>query len=231
MKKILVLVGIIVLFAAIPVFADDFNKTIEEEQNIQNHISEIGYKILNTNKIDVRMVFAYNKKDKLIKGFPALTKRQIVLYEKNIKYAQTDDETAALLAREICKTAESYTGEIKGAIGAIQTTLAPKKFEIFFDKRAVDFVVTAGYNPLGMITYINKAYPQKRFDRFGHTNLTSKRLANIYEYIYFKYPYFLANNEYIENEYYQNFLLTSQENRKKLRNKIKNNSKEIIKYE
>ncbi len=231
MKKTAVIAAASLLMTAVPAFAQDYNAVISKDMNIQNQISEIGFKLLNSNQIDVRMVFAYNKKDKLIKGEPALTKRQIVLYQDAIKYAGNEDEIAALLAREICKTAESYTGQFKGLIGGAQTILAPKKFEIFFDKRGVDFMVRAGYNPLGMITYINKAFPQKRFDRFGRTNLTSKRLANIYEYIYVKYPVFLAENEYIDNNSYQNFLLNSQDNRRKLAEKIKNNSKEIIKYE
>ena len=51
------------------------------------------------------------------------------------------------------------------------------------------------------------------------------------EYIYTKYPYYLANNTYINNEFYQRFLLTSQNNRRLLQEKIKNNSKENLKYE
>ncbi len=231
MKKLVLVLLTLLAFSAQNVFAEDYNAVITKDRNIQNQISEIGFKLLNSNQIDVRMVFAYNKKDKLIKGYPELTKRQIVLYKDTIQYTNTEDEIAALLAREICKVAESYTGQFRGMIGGAQTKLAPKKFEIFFDKRAVDFMVKAGYNPLGLITYINKAFPQKRFDKFARTNLTSKRLANIYEYIYTKYPVFIENNEYINNYYYQNFLLTSQNNRKKLAEKIKNHSKEIIKYE
>ncbi len=231
MKKRVVLLSFAAIFSVVSAQAGDFSQTIVKERNIQNHINEVGFRILNANQIDVRMIFAYNKKDKLIKGEPALLKRKIVLYENTIKQTGNDDEIAALLSREICKTAESYTGEFKGIVGGAQTKLAPKKFEIFFDKRGVDFMVKAGYNPLGMITYLNKTYPQKRTDRFSRTNLTSKRLANIYEYIYVKYPFFLANNSYAENQYYQNFLLTSQENRRKLQQKIKSNSKEIIKYE
>ena len=51
----------------------------------------------------------------------------------------------------------------------------------------------------------------------------------VYEYIYEKYPSFLANNCYADNIYYQNFLLTSENNRKKLAEKIKTNSKDIKK--
>ena len=82
-------------------------------------------------------------------------------------------------------------------------------------------MVNAGYNPLGLITFIHKAYPQRRFDRFACSNLTSKRLAIIYEYIFVKYPQYLVNNVYLSNPVYQNFLLTSVDNRLKLEQKIR----------
>jgi hypothetical protein len=107
----------------------------------------------------------------------------------------------------------------------------PKKFEIVADKRAVDYMVTAGYNPVGLITFIQKTSPQARQDFISHKNLTSKRLAIIYEYIFTKYPYYLLHNPYINSEAYQNFLLTSYKNRKMLEEKIMTGSKKAIKYE
>ena len=59
-------------------------------------------------------------------------------------------------------------------------------------------MVKAGYNPLGLITYIHKTVPQARQDKISSNNLTSKRLANIYEKIYMQYPSFLVNNTYIK---------------------------------
>lgn len=206
-------------------------ETILKDMEIQNRISNIGFKILNANKIDVRMVFVYKKDSPKIKAEPALTSRQIIVYGDSIQFASDDNEIAAFLAREICKGAESYSGQMKGFVGSAQIKCAPKKYELLFDKRAVDFMVKAGYNPLALITFINKSFEQKRFDKFSNHNLTSKRLANIYEYIYFQYPYFLVNNEYIENESYQHFLLSSIENRRKLQEKIKTGSKEKVDYE
>ncbi len=198
---------------------------------VQKQISDIGFKILNSNKIELRMIFVYNSKNDLVKLEPGLTKRQIVVYDKNLKFASDDAEIAAFLAREICKSSESYHGVFKGMLTSVQIKCAPKKYEIFFDKLAVDLMVNAGYNPIALIIYMNKAYPQKRYDKIARANLTSKRLANVYEYIYTKYPYFLKNNEYLENEAYQNFLLTSIENRKKLAEKIKSGSKKAVNYE
>lgn len=239
MKKILVLLFMLVLFIGNEAFSKEETTTTQkasktplvEDLRIQNHIDEIGFKILNANKIDVRMVFVYDKETSILNIEPTLRKRQIIAYDKLIKHASSEAELAAFLSREICKGAESHTGMWNGFLNSLQIKAAPKKYELFQDKRGVDFMVTAGYNPLAMITYINKAYPQKRQDKISRSNLTSKRLAHIYEYIYTKYPIYLQNNEYIENYYYQNFLLTSQENRKKLHDKIKSGSKKRVKYE
>lgn len=231
MKKILILLFVFFIFVCSKANSIENPTEIIDDIKLQKHINDIGFKITNANKIDVRMIFVYDKKSKLIEIDPTLLKREIIVYDKYVQFASDDAELAAFLSREICKGAESHTGLWKGFLNSVQIKAAPKKYELFLDKRAVDFMVTAGYNPLAIITYMNKAYPQKRYDKVSRSNLTSKRLANIYEYIYTKYPIYLKNNEYIENESYQNFLLTSQENRKKLHEKIKSGSKKKVKYE
>lgn len=235
-KKILV--GLLTLVSIqIISFAEDTasksEQQIAQEQSIQSRINDIGSKLLNANKIDKRIIFVYDEqaKDTFLKINPELTRRQVVVYGSEYKFIQNDDELAAYLARGILITAKSYEGLFNGYLSAFELKAAPKKFELAADKRAIDFMVNAGYHPVGLITFIQKSCPQKRFDRFSNKNLTSKRLAHIYEYIYTKYPYYLANNPYYENEHYQNFLLTSMENRKMLEEKIKTGSKEKLPYE
>ena len=50
------------------------------------------------------------------------------------------------------------------------------------------------------------------------------------EYIYNKYPSFLATNYDSDNIYYQNFLLTSRANRAKLQQKIETKSTKKVRY-
>ncbi|HIS89523.1 TPA: hypothetical protein IAA87_08890 [Candidatus Avigastranaerophilus faecigallinarum] len=232
MKRIIILVALLFISPCLNVYAEETTQScLTNDIQIQKRISDIGYRILNANKIDVRMIFVYQDKEKFVKVEPGLMKRQIIIYDKTMQFASSDDEIAAYLAREICKSAESYAGVFKGFVSSAQIKMAPKKYELFFDKRAVDFMVLAGYNPLGFITFIHKSQPQKRYDKVSRHNLTSKRLAHIYEYIYTKYPYFLNNNEYLDNETYQHFLLSSIENRKKLNEKIKSGLKKAVDYE
>ncbi|MDE6138320.1 MAG: hypothetical protein K2F57_02485 [Candidatus Gastranaerophilales bacterium] len=229
MKKFFILS--ILLFT--PVICEANNLNLDSINAIQTRIDSVGTNILNNNKITRRVVFTYDEREKKKKltTDKALTKRQIIIYDGLYNSVQTDDELAALISREISTVIKSYDGVWGGTIDSIQVALSSKKFETAADKRAVDFMVNAGYNPLALIVYINKTCPQKRFDRFSRHNLTSKRLARIYEYITYKYPQYLENNEYLNNKYYQNFLLTSIENRKKLEEKIKYNQCKEIKYE
>ncbi len=229
MKNFIILV--LMLLITTPAYSKDID--INTENEIQTRIDQVGTTILNHNKISKRIIFTYNKntKKKALTTDKTLTKRQVIIYDGLYQFVQTDDELAAMLAREISKAMKSYDGSFGGWIDSAQVALGSKKFETVSDKRAVDLLVNAGYNPLAVIIFINKTCPQKRQDTFSRHNLTSKRLARIYEYITYKYPQYLENNEYINNEYYQNFLLTSVNNRKALEEKIKTNSTKEIKYE
>jgi len=231
MKKISIIIAMLFSFI-IPVQAHE-NTVLLNENTIQTRIDNIGVKLLNCNKITKRIVFSYNNKEKqkALTTDKTLTKRQVIIYDGLYQTIESDDELAGMLAREIATAMKSYSGAFGGSIDSIQVMLGSKKFETVSDKRAVDYMVNAGYNPVGLIIFIHKTYPQKKYDRFSRHNLTSKRLARIYEYITYKYPQYLENNEYINNEHYQNFLLTSIENRKKLQEKIDKNSKEDIDYE
>ena len=225
--------GILCLFMLTSAAFAVSDEQIIKEQSIQNRINETGTQILNANKIGGRIIFVYDKdaKDTLLKMDTTVTSRQIVMFREYYKFISDDNELAAYLAREISNAQRTFDGIGNGWLTAVQIKAAPKKFEMVADKRAVDYMVKAGYNPLALITFINKAFPQHYQDLISNKNLTSKRLAHIYEYIYTKYPYFITNNEYLQNPYYQNFPLNPVQNRRLLEEKIKSGSKEKLKYE
>lgn len=234
MKRLITVLVCVIMFAPC-VFSIDTQSAeqLSKEQEIQSRIDKVGTDLLNFNKIPRRIVFVYDKRDKkkFLTTDKTLTKRQIILYDGTYQYIQTDDELAAALGREIAIAMKSYSGIWGGTLDSLEVALGSKKFETVADKRAVDYMVNAGYNPLALIVFINKTCPQKRFDRFSRHNLTSKRLVRIYEYITYKYPEYLKDNDYVNNEYYQNFLLNSVENRRMLQIKIENNSTEELDYE
>ena len=91
-------------------------------------------------------------------------------------------------------------------------------------------MVNAGYHPVAMIVAMSKNFPQGRYEIFSSHPLATRRMMEVYEYIYKKYPEYLVDNKYRKNIYYQNFLLTSKENREKFQEKVKTNSNKKIRY-
>ena len=227
MKKFLLMCIFSVL--ALSCFADD----CVYNMGIQRRVDDVGFNILNANRIDKRMVFRYDEAEqkKIMLTDTTLTRRQIILYKNQLNYIRDENELAAFLAREIVKGTLSYDGGVRGWVSAAQMKMAPKKYEMLYDKRAVDLMVNAGYHPVAMIVLLNKTGEQKRFNFILTNNTVSKRLAEVYEYITVKYPEALKDNIYSKNEFYQNFLLTSENNRKMLEEKLRTGSKERLKYE
>ncbi|MBO6087855.1 hypothetical protein J6P92_05875 [bacterium] len=215
MKKIILTI-LLIMLSTLPTFAN-----LSTEQEIQTKIDEIGTNILNSNKVQAHIVFTYNRKSrrnvyKMIKG---IKKNQIIMYDGTYQYTETDDEIAAILSRQIYFVSKIYS-KFDNRMNVAKN---PRFYEQIIDKKAVDYMVNANYNPLALITYLNKTYPEYRYS-LRH-NRTNDRLIAIYEYILLKYPQYLNNdNQYIDNPYYQNFLLNTVFERGLLRTKLNRNS-------
>ena len=216
-------------FAIMPANAIVTDNT--QDGHIQSKINQIGFRILNSNKIPYRITFFYNSNAKVINAHSDFFDRSITIYKGIILTADDEDEIASILAHEISHSVDGYQGLMRGFFQDIKYIISPRKYEYKADKRAVDYLVNAGYNPLAIIVMDTKIMSQFRYEFFGTHPLSSRRVMEVYEYIYEKYPSFLANNRYADNIYYQNFLLTSENNRKKLAEKIKTNSKKKVKYD
>ena len=221
MKKI-----VISLFAIVMVnlfscaFCESYDHiSYEKLVKIQNKIDEVGFRILNSNNIPYRTVFDFSTKS-VKNAYSRHSDRQIVIYKNLYIRFASDDELASVLSHEISHSVDSYDGIFRGYFTGLSYYLAPRKYETKADKRAVDYMVKAGYNPVAYIVVMNKVMGEDRFEWCSSHPVTSKRMMTVYEYIYRKYPEYLANNAYRDNIYYQNFLLTSKKQRKKFQNKI-----------
>lgn len=217
MKKILMVIVLIFGLVSSAFAADD---EFAADSSSQKYLSNLGFKILNANRIDKRIVFYYNYSNKSINAHARYYDRAVLLDKGITAFLDSDDEYAAILCHEIGHIMESYEAPFNGAFVPLLVSLSPKKYEIKADKRAVDYMVKAGYNPLAIIVTFNKTMGQISSDSGLSHPLTSKRMAYLYEYIYKKYPVYLVNNDYKNNVYYQNFLLTSRENRLKLQEAV-----------
>lgn len=228
MKKKLsyILLSIMLTFTIVPnVFAIE-DKSLDNNFDIkynQQLVNKVGFKLLNSSRIDKRIIFEYNTKKK-INAAAYYRDRHIEIYKGLMDYIDSEDELAAVLAHEISHCIDFYEGPLRGYFSHIPMNFASKKYELKADKIGIDLMVKAGYNPIAMIVMMNKAFPQFRYDWwiFSSHPLTSKRMMSVYQYIYQKYPAFLVHNKYKDNIYYQNFLLTSTQNREKLKNYVEN---------
>jgi predicted Zn-dependent protease len=211
MKKVFLSFIVLLLFTS-SCFAQDVDLT--KSGQYQKKVMEIGFKILNANRIEKRVVFNYQT-SRTVNAYAFSLDHSVTILGGIIPYLDDDDEIAGIISHEIGHNVDYYAGYFR----RLAMTFLPKKYEEKADKAAVDYMVKAGYNPLAMITALNKiAGEYSRWCSSSHP-VTSKRLAYMYEYIYEKYPAYLVQNDYRENIYYQNFLLTSKKDREKIRQK------------
>ena len=194
---------------------------------VESIVAKTGYRLLNANRIPQKITFVVDSSKNT--NAAAYYKYSTVAVTKGmIQTVSDENELAAVLAHEISHAVDFRQGIFKGYFSCL--TVGSKRNEYKADKRGVDYMVKAGYNPLAMIITLNKITEDTRYDWYSTHPLGSKRLATVYEYIYTKYPQYLVQNEYKDNLIYQNFLLTSRENRQKFEEKIKSGSTKKINY-
>lgn len=228
MKKYIL--GLFLLFAlSMPTFA---SWDVKDNNDLQKRMNEVGFNILNSNRIPKRLIFQVINRvyTRDVWADVSSVNRTVWIKPTMLPYIDSDDELAGILAHQIAHGVDTYNGVFRGYISILNYWVSPNKYDKKADKLAVDYMVNSGYNPLALIGIMNKTIKQYRYDVFSNHNLATRRMMQIYEYIYTKYPSFLIDNEYTKNLYYQNFLLTSRENRMLLLEKIQKKSDKEINY-
>lgn len=230
MKRILsILLGLFITISTIlPAHAWDVKTT----EDLQTRMNEVGFRILNSSRIEKRLIFQAINRVYTRDIWTDVSSVNRIVWVKPciIPYIDNDEELAAVLSHSIAHGVDTYRGGLRGYISILNYWVAPNKYDLKADKLAVDYMINAGYNPLALITIMNKIGKQYRYDVLGNHTLMSRRMMLIYEYIYTKYPSILVDNAYNDNIYYQNFLLTSRNNRMKLLKKIESGSTKRINY-
>lgn len=229
MKKYIIGV-ILTMVLSLPSFAQWDVKTPQE---LQIRMNEVGFNLLNSSRIEHRLIFKTINRvyTRDMYSDVSSVNRTVWVKPEIIPYLDSDDELAAVLSHQISHGVDTYEGIFRGYISILNYWVAPNKYDEKADMRSVDYMVNAGYNPLAIIVVMNKIGKQYRYDVFSNHDLITRRMMKIYQHIYTKYPAILAENEYKNNVYYQNFLLISRKNRLKFQNKIENHQQGKIKYD
>ena len=221
MKKFLALISI--FFVGLSANADFVtNSSSVNMDNIWNtlgkreqKIIDVGARILNRNKIQSRVVFYLNTSPlKSINAYTAYRNKGIYVYPELLNYIENDDELAAVLAHEIAHDIDYYEGWCK----SVAMKLNSKYYEYKADEIGIDYMVKAGYNPIAMITIMNKISGEDAYDwkiLRSHPK-TSKRLMKDYEIIYKTYPQYLSS-PMTNNIHYVNWTYTATKDIQKFR--------------
>ena len=229
MKKVLIV--LFALFLGLQVNAATTTTTSTWNQAaMQKKLNNIAYILIKKNNLPSGITIkvstgaetnAYSNIDK-----------EIYVYKGLLELTSDDAELAAVLGHEmghiinghsakqsilnsvIANIAGSVKTETTGqAIGVaaaqqMSTTKLSRKDEFEADVTAIDLMVNAGYNPLAMVSLLNKMNNGSNFDLIASHPSSEKRIMNAYDYIAYTYPT-LAKKGYNTTAYNNAYKLIS----------------------
>ena len=197
-----------ILFANIVYSADNGMSTTNWDSSAAlNRVNTIGTKILTANKLPSGINFKVSDQED-INAYANIDK-EIYVYRGLLQYVQNDEELAGVIAHEmghiinnhcikqtffnsiIAKLTPSFKSTVANATTAITQQLVVTKLsrseETEADLTGADLLVNAGYNPLAMISVLNKICGNY-IDILQTHPSGDKRIMAIYDYINYNYP-------------------------------------------
>lgn len=216
MKKFLILAAVILLGSS--VLADEVELFNYANTNMKNFwfengkyeqkVLDVGTKIINANKLDKRIAIKTVRDYKTINAKACPLDKTVYVYYGILPYIDNDDELAYILGHEMTHTLDHYGGFFKWT----DMFLNSRSYETKADLNGIDLMVNAGYNPIAAICAANKVMGESYWDGWVLTShpKTSKRLIDMYKYIYVKYPWSLQT-DMVHNVNYENFTYSSKE--------------------
>lgn len=205
MKKILALVMMALLMLNISVNAATTNWT---STSSVTRVNTIGKNLLSKNHLPAKIKFSVIQTDE-VNAFANVDK-EICVYTGLLKFVDSDSELAAVIAHEIGHIVNNHVAK-QNVIG---TATATAIYNVNMDSRlkaganiannmtmlkmsrndeyeaditGVDLLVKAGYNPLAMVSLLQKIGGNYTDITSTHPS-TDKRTMNAYDYICYTYP-------------------------------------------
>ena len=213
-------------------------------QYTEAEINAIGQKVLKENSLPKEVKFNLVESDTI--NAYADTNNNIVVYTGLLNLVEKDEELAGIMSHEIGHIMKSHcykqtffnialnfikskiTNQYASMSAEIASGLASNKVsrehEYDADYTSADLMHKAGYNPLGLISALNKI-SSDYIDIFSDHPSGNKRLMALYDYINYNYPEDVKKG-YSTNSY-NNFLTYAEPTLNNRKNNNKLNEKYI----
>ena len=170
-------------------------------------VNTIGQKILKANSLPTQVEFKVSDEEH-VNAYATIDK-EVYVYRGLLEFVQDDTELAAVISHELghiinghCARQTILSGLMANFLGTPSdtnlnetSTLAQnlvslkmsRSDEYEADITGAELMQNAGYNPLGMISVLNKIC-ENSIDVFSTHPSGEKRLMNIYNYMTYVYP-------------------------------------------
>ena len=228
MKKIFI--ALFALFLGLQVNAATTTATTStnwDSATAQKRLNNIAYKIIKSNSLPSGISVKVSN-DENANAYANINK-EIYVFKGMLNYATTDDEIAAVLSHEIGHIVNGHNAKqsiLNSVISSVTGSVTPetnaqaigvvaaeqlssshfsRKDEYEADITAVDLLVKAGYNPLALISVLNKICGNY-IDVMSTHPTGEKRLMNVYDYTSYNYPN-LAKKGYATDSYKKAYAL------------------------
>lgn len=206
MRKILII--FMMMLFSISYAATATTSTNWDSEAALKRVNTIGTKILKANNINHAITFTVSNTDD-VNAYADINK-EVHVYKGLLQYVDNDEELAGVISHEMghiinghCAkqgilnagiatvTSAVTTNEYANALGQ---TLASSKIsrndEFEADISGVDLMQKAGYNPLAMISLLNKISGNYLDILESHPS-GEKRLMNVYNYVEYNYTSYI----------------------------------------
>ena len=222
MKKILI--TIFILFLGLQANAATTTTTNWDSTAAQKKLNNIAYKLIKANNLPDGISIKVSAEEEA--NAYANINKEIYIYKGMLNYATTDEEIAAVISHEMGHIINGHnakqtilngiianlTGDSSKSVGAaavqeLSSAKLSRKDEFEADLSGVDLLVKAGYNPLAMISVLNKICGNY-IDIISTHPSGEKRLMNVYDYVSYNYPDW-AKKGYNSDSYKKAYALIS----------------------
>ncbi len=219
------------------------NTDWDTEKNLKR-VNLIGNNLLEKNDLPADIKFLIAEEDHI--NAYANIKNEVYIYKGLLEFVETEDELVAVIGHEIGHIVNNHVhkqtflrilinplssitqkpliSKIIDSIGFLSLMKVSRKDEYEADLTGVELMIGADYNPLGMISVLNKI-TGKHFDLISTHPSGDKRVLNVYDYLSYNFPTYVEQP--YETDSYKSFSLYLD----KILTERRNDPQKMAKYE